>query len=93
MAIASTSYPRNKIKVLLLENISDAAVKELEAGGYTHIERIGGALGEADLIKAVRGVHLLGIRSKTKVTKNVLEAADKLLENGSHAVVVEAGGR
>lgn len=88
MAIASTSYPRNKIKVLLLENISDAAVKELEAGGYTHIERIGGALGEADLIKAVRGVHLLGIRSKTKVTKNVLEAADKLLAIGAFCIGV-----
>jgi len=88
MAIASTSYPRNKIKILLLENISDAAVKELEAGGYTHIERIGGALSEADLIKAVRGVHLLGIRSKTKVTKNVLEAADKLLAIGAFCIGV-----
>jgi len=88
MAIASTSYPRNKIKILLLENISDVAVKELEAGGYTHIERIGGALSEADLIKAVRGVHLLGIRSKTKVTRNVLEAADKLLAIGAFCIGV-----
>ena len=79
MATNNTSYPRNKIKILLLENISDAAVAEFEHGGYTNVKRIGGALSEAELIKAVKGVHLLGIRSKTRVTLNVIESADKLL--------------
>lgn len=83
-----TSYPRNKIKVLLLENISDAAVRELETGGYTQIKRIGGALSEAQLIEAVKGVHLLGIRSKTKISKNVIEAADKLLAIGAFCIGV-----
>jgi D-3-phosphoglycerate dehydrogenase len=83
-----TSYPRERIKVLLLENISDAAVRELEAGGYTTIERINGALSEADLIKAVKGVHLLGIRSKTRITKNVIEAADKLVAIGAFCIGV-----
>ena len=63
MATGKTSYPREKIKILLLENISETAVRELEAAGYSSIERLGGALSEADLIKAVRGVHMLGIRS------------------------------
>ncbi|MGH9946349.1 MAG: phosphoglycerate dehydrogenase [Pyrinomonadaceae bacterium] len=84
----TTSYPRNKIKILLLENISDAAVRELEAGGYAEIERINGAMSEADLIKAVKGVHLLGIRSKTQITKNVIEAADKLLAIGAFCIGV-----
>lgn len=86
--ISRTSYPRNKIKVLLLENISDAAVRELEAAGYTSIERFGGALSEEQLIKAVKGVHLIGIRSKTRISKNVIEAADKLVAIGAFCIGV-----
>ena len=88
MATGKTSYPREKIKVLLLENISDTAVRELEAAGYVSIERLGGALSEADLVKAVRGVHLLGIRSKTRFTRDVIEAADKLLAIGAFCIGV-----
>jgi D-3-phosphoglycerate dehydrogenase len=88
MATGKTSYPREKIKILLLENISDSAVRELESAGYVSIEGLGGALSEADLVKAVRGVHLLGIRSKTRVTRNVIEAADKLLAIGAFCIGV-----
>jgi len=88
MTAPSTSYPRDRIKVLLLENISDAAVRELEAGGYTQIRRLGGALSEEQLIAAVKGVHLLGIRSKTQITRNVIEAADKLLAIGAFCIGV-----
>ena len=88
MTAQSTSYPRDKIKILLLENISDAAVRELEAGGYTQIRRLGGALSEQQLIDAVKGVHLLGIRSKTQITRNVIEAADKLLAIGAFCIGV-----
>ncbi|HEV7642320.1 MAG TPA: phosphoglycerate dehydrogenase [Pyrinomonadaceae bacterium] len=83
-----TSYPRSKIKVLLLENISDSAAAELEESGYTGIKRISGALSEAELVKAVRDVHMLGIRSKTQITKNVIEAADKLLAIGCFCIGV-----
>ena len=79
MKVTQTSYPRNKIKILLLENISDAAVAELRQSGYTNVKKINGALSEAELVKAVKGVHLLGIRSKTRVTKKVIDSADKLL--------------
>ena len=79
MNATQTSYPRNKIKILLLENISDAAVAELGQSGYTNVKKINGALSEAELIKAVKGVHLLGLRSKTRVTRKVINAADKLL--------------
>jgi D-3-phosphoglycerate dehydrogenase len=88
MVSTKTSYPRGKIKILLLENISDSAVAELRADGYTSIKSISGALSEADLVKAVRGVHLLGIRSKTQITKNVIEAADKLLSIGCFCIGV-----
>jgi len=83
-----TSYPRNKINVLLLEGISDSAAEELRARGYTSIERINGAMSEAELGKAVKGVHLLGIRSKTKITENVVKAADKLLAIGAFCIGV-----
>jgi len=88
MASAGTSFPRNKIKILLLENISDAAVDELRAAGYSEIERMGGALSEREIAAAVKGVHLLGIRSKTQITTKVLASADKLLAIGAFCIGV-----
>ncbi len=86
MKNTQTSYPRNKIKVLLLENISESAVAELNTGGYTEIKQIKGALSEADLIKEIKGVHIIGIRSKTQLTEKVLENADKLLAIGAFCI-------
>ena len=86
--MSSTSYPRNKIKILLLENISDSAVDEMNQSGYLEIRRINGAMSEAELIKAVAGVHLLGIRSKTQITKKIIDAADKLLAIGCFCIGV-----
>ena len=88
MAMQNTSYPKSKISILLLENISDAAVSEFEAAGYAHVKRVGGALSETELVMAVKGVHLVGIRSKTKVTQNVIGAADKLLAIGAFCIGV-----
>jgi D-3-phosphoglycerate dehydrogenase / 2-oxoglutarate reductase len=88
MKSTQTSYPRNKIKILLLENISDSAVEEFRHGGYTEIKKISGALSETDLMKEIRGAHILGIRSKTRVTENVLEKADKLLAVGAFCIGV-----
>ncbi len=88
MATKNTSYPRTKIKILLLENISDSAVDELRAGGYADVDKINGALSEAELCEAVKGVHLLGIRSKTQITKRVIESADKLIAIGAFCIGV-----
>ncbi len=86
METQQTSYPRRKIKILLLENISDSAVAEFEASGYAEIKQIKGALNETDLIKEIKGVHILGIRSKTQITEKVLEHADKLLAIGCFCI-------
>jgi D-3-phosphoglycerate dehydrogenase / 2-oxoglutarate reductase len=86
--MTQTSYPRNKIKILLLENISDAAVAELRTSGYAGVKKISGALDESELAKAVKGVHLLGIRSKTQISKKVIDAADKLLAVGCFCIGV-----
>lgn len=88
MPTTQTSYPKDKIKILLLENISDAAVRELKQYGYAEVEKINGALSEEELMEAVRGVHLLGIRSKTKITKKVIIAADKMLAIGAFCIGV-----
>ncbi len=88
MKATQTSYPRNKIKILLLENISGSAVDELKQSGYAEIRKIDGAISESELIKAVKGVHLLGIRSKTQITENVINAADKMLAIGAFCIGV-----
>jgi D-3-phosphoglycerate dehydrogenase len=72
------SYPRSRIRMLLLENIHPTAVERLEEAGYS-VETMKGALDEDALIEKIKGVHVLGIRSKTNVTERVLEAADRLL--------------
>lgn len=72
------SYPRSRIRMLLLENIHPAAVERLEEAGYS-VETMKGALDEDDLIERIKGVHVLGIRSKTNVSERVLAEADRLL--------------
>jgi len=72
------SFPRSKIRMLLLENIHPAAVERLQEAGYS-VETMKGALDEDDLIEKIKGVHVLGIRSKTNVTARVLEEADRLM--------------
>ncbi len=81
-----TSYPRNKIKILLLENVSESAIAEFEANGYTEIKRLSGALSEDDLCEAIKGVHIVGIRSKTQITEKILDCADKLLAIGAFCI-------
>jgi len=73
-----TSYPKEKIRILFLENISESAVKYFRNQGYAKVDKISKSLSEEDLIKEIKDVHILGIRSKTRITKNVLDAAKKL---------------
>lgn len=88
MTTKATSYPKDKIKILLLENISEAAAEEFREAGYNNIERLSGALDEKELAQKLKGVHLLGIRSKTQVTEKVLAKADKLLAIGCYCIGV-----
>lgn len=83
-----TSYPKEKVNILLLENISQAAASHFIEGGYASVKRIGGALSEEDLINEIKDVHLLGIRSKTQITPKVLAAARKLQAIGCFCIGV-----
>ena len=82
----NTSYPKDKIKVLFLENISDKAVQYFKDQGYADVKKIAGALSEEELIKAVKEVHILGIRSKTFISKKVVDSAKKLQAIGCFCI-------
>jgi len=84
----NTSYPKEKINILFLENISDSAVRFFKDAGYNAVRKIQGALSEEQLIKEIKDVHLLGIRSKTQITPKVLEAAKKLQTIGCFCIGV-----
>ncbi|MGJ8714119.1 MAG: phosphoglycerate dehydrogenase [Maribacter stanieri] len=79
------SYPKNRIKVLLLENVHTAAFDNLSEDGFS-VELIKHSLSEEELIEKIKGVHVLGIRSKTQVTQTILDAADKLLVVGAFCI-------
>jgi len=84
----TTSYPKEKINILFLENISDKAAELFRRNDYVNITRINGALPEEELIEQIKDVHLLGIRSKTHITKNILKAAKKLQAIGCFCIGV-----
>jgi D-3-phosphoglycerate dehydrogenase len=81
----SQSYPKSRIKVLLLENVHPVAVKLFESEGF-NVEILKGALDEEELIEKIRDVSILGIRSKTQVTSRVLEHASKLMCVGAFCI-------
>ena len=84
----TTSYPKEKINILFLENISDKAVKHFKDSGYASVRKLGGALSEEQLINEIKDVHLLGIRSKTQITPKILAAAKKLQAIGCFCIGV-----
>ncbi|MCP9762074.1 phosphoglycerate dehydrogenase [Lacihabitans soyangensis] len=79
------SYPKSLIKVLLLENVHPAAVEAFEQQGFD-VEFHKGAMDEDELIEKIKDVSIIGIRSKTNITKKVLENADKLLAIGAFCI-------
>jgi D-3-phosphoglycerate dehydrogenase len=80
------SLPKEKIRFLLLEGISESATEVLHAADYDNVTRLPRALNEAALIEAIGGVQVLGIRSATKLTGRAIEAADRLIAVGCFSV-------
>jgi D-3-phosphoglycerate dehydrogenase / 2-oxoglutarate reductase len=81
-----TSFPKEKIKVLLLEGIHPAAEERFREADYLDIERGRSALPEDQLLELIPGVHILGIRSKTELSARVLAAAPQLLAVGCFCI-------
>lgn len=79
------SYPKNRIKMLLLENVHPDAFEKLSQDGFA-VETVTTSLSEDELIEKLKGVHVLGIRSKTQVTRKVIESAKKLMAVGAFCI-------
>ena len=79
------SYPKNRIKVLLLENVHEDAVKIMKNEGY-NVSTISGALDEEELAERIKDVSVLGIRSKTQLTSKVLANANRLIAVGAFCI-------
>ncbi|WP_246664241.1 phosphoglycerate dehydrogenase [Tardiphaga sp. P9-11] len=86
MPVPQLSLPKDKIKILLLEGVNDSAVELIEAAGYSSVTRLPKALDGDTLKEAIKGVHILGIRSRTQITQDVLDAADRLIGVGCFSV-------
>ncbi len=80
------TLPRTAIRVLLLEGIHPSAVQGLRAAGYETLETEAGALEEDALVERIAEVHMLGIRSGTRVTERVLAAARRLFTIGCFCI-------
>jgi D-3-phosphoglycerate dehydrogenase len=81
-----TSYPKQDIKILLLEGVSQTALEALRAGGYSNIEFHEKALPEAELKRSIADAHLVGIRSRTNLTADVLNEARRLIAVGCFCI-------
>jgi D-3-phosphoglycerate dehydrogenase len=79
------SYPKNRINVLLLENVHPVAIELLKAEGF-NVETYHAAMTEEELIQRIKNVSVLGIRSKTMVTERVLEHANRLMAIGAFCI-------
>lgn len=79
------SYPKNRIKVLLLENVHPDALEILKDEGY-NVSTHPGAMDEEELAEKIKDVSVLGIRSKTQLTKKVLENAPRLISVGAFCI-------
>lgn len=84
--MTSTSFDKNRIKILLLEGVHPCAVEALAADGYGNVTRLDHALQGEELAAALADVHMLGIRSRTQLTEAVLAAAKRLMAVGCFCI-------
>ena len=83
---AIVSPPDQKARALLLEGVNDSAVELFSNSEYLSVERIPTALEAEALRKAIRGIDLLGIRSRTQLTHDIFSGADRLIAVGCFSV-------
>ena len=84
--MARTSLDKNRIGFLLLENVHESAVAELAAAGYDQVTCLPEALPEDELIARLADARFLGIRSRTRVTRRVIEASPRLVAVGCFCI-------
>ena len=79
------SFPKSKINVLLLEKLDKSAEEKFQKEGY-NVEIFDGSLDEVELIKKIKNISILGIRSKTVISKKVIDSAERLLSVGAFCI-------
>jgi D-3-phosphoglycerate dehydrogenase len=79
------SYPKNRIRTLLLENVDIAAEQLFKQEGY-QVDVVPSGLDEDELVQRIEGISILGIRSKTQVTPRVLKSANRLIAVGAFCI-------
>ncbi|OOV87265.1 phosphoglycerate dehydrogenase [Oceanospirillum linum] len=84
--MATTSLDKSKIKILLLEGVHQSAVDNFKAAGYTNIEYHAASLPEEQLKESIKDAHFVGIRSRTQLTEQVFDAAEKLVAVGCFCI-------
>jgi D-3-phosphoglycerate dehydrogenase len=84
--MSKTSLDKSKIKFLLLEGVHQNAVDTLKAAGYTNIEYHTGSLPEAELKEKIADAHFIGIRSRTQLTADLFDGANKLVAVGCFCI-------
>jgi D-3-phosphoglycerate dehydrogenase len=84
--MAETSFDKTKIQVLLLEGIHESAERNFHRAGYTNVTRIDSAMHSTDLAEALAGAHMVGIRSRTRLTAESLEGAKRLMAIGCFCI-------
>ena len=86
LTMTKTSFEKSKINILLLEWVHESAVETFRENGYTNIEYIKWALDQDQLIEKIKDVHFIWIRSRTKLTKEVLSHAKRLKSIGCFCI-------
>lgn len=84
--MAKTSLDKNKIKILLLENIHQNAIDNFKSEGYLNIVHYDRALSHEELLQEIKDAHFIGIRSRTQLTAEVFQAAEKLVAVGCFCI-------
>ena len=82
----TTSLDRSAIKVLLLEGVHDQAHTAFVQAGYSNITSLSHALDDESLIEALQSVKIVGVRSRTQLTENILKACPHLIAIGCFCI-------
>ncbi|MEX2456311.1 MAG: phosphoglycerate dehydrogenase [Balneolaceae bacterium] len=80
------SYPKENIKVLLLEGIHPKAVENFKNHEFLNIETQDVAWSEEELLQHIEDVQVIGVRSKTQITEKVIKKATKLKAIGCFCI-------
>ncbi|ADV27647.1 D-isomer specific 2-hydroxyacid dehydrogenase NAD-binding protein [Pseudoxanthomonas suwonensis 11-1] len=86
MSPKKTSFPKSDIRVLLLEGVSQTAVETFRAAGYSQIEFYEKSLPEDELKARIAEAHIVGIRSRSYLTADVLAHAKRLIAVGCFCI-------